>query len=558
MNIKRCTALLAAATILASGFSAYAEFDPEKNVYNFKYTSESGNALKLNVLCLPESENPATLSNVELAAKTVFADDFEVEANGTVESSFGILDTKAEGKYNIWIYTDRYVAPTAPYDTFYFPSTTGLATMLSDFNADSPDYDLLFGKYTSANYFMLKKVDITDAYYIANKTDIHGLLSKHKPFKTSADIDNAFVDAVIVSKLNKATADDIEAVVDSLMQFTETAETQSYKNNKELVLGEFLNKKAAFEKCSDAVASLKNITVLALVNNTDENSKMADIIKDYATYIGVDYTKYTNAGTSTVNRYLINKNFTTVTAIKEAVNNGITAAANAVGSNNNNNNTSNNKNNSSGGGGFYITNNSLIGNNTNNNTSSTTSFADVKGVEWAETAINTLAQAGVIEGDENGMFRPNDSVKREEFLKMLMKAFNLSGSTTAVSFGDVDANAWYAPYVSAAYTLNITNGKSDSVFGIGDNIKREEMATFITRTLSAVGKKPVENGEYVEFADNSDISDYARESIISLQKAGIIQGMDNNRFNPADNCTRAQAAVIIYRALDNAQEGAVQ
>lgn len=563
MNIKRITALVAAATVLSTAVGAYAEFDPSQNVYNFEYTSDSGNTLKLNLICLPDGVLPSTLSNTDLAAQTVFADDFSVEAGKTVKSAFAISDSKAEGKYNIWVYTDRYVAPTAPYDTFYFPSTTGLATMLAEFNADGADYQTLFRTYTAADKRMLTKADGDSAYYVANKTDIDTLFAKHKPFTTSVAIDDAYVDAVTTVMINNATADDIEDAVDSLMEFTKTTATDSFTSNKSVVLGEFLAKKTAFEKCDDAVASLNNITVLTLVNKTDENTKMQNIIKDYATYIGVNYNSYVNAGVNTVNRYIIGKNFTTVADIKTAIESGIAAAGNSGGGGGNNGNNSSNNNSSNSGGGYYIKDNSLLGTGTSNNQNSgnntaSKKFADVVGVDWAEEAITYLANAGVVDGDENGMFRPNDSVKREEFLKMLMKAFSLSGDTSSVGFADVDANAWYAPYVSAAYKLGITNGKSESVFGIGENIKREEMATFITRALSTIGVNPTATAEYVEFADNSAISDYARESITTLQRAGIIEGMDNNCYNPADNCTRAQAAVIIYRALNVAQEGAVQ
>ena len=52
------------------------------------------------------------------------------------------------------------------------------------------------------------------------------------------------------------------------------------------------------------------------------------------------------------------------------------------------------------------------------------------------------------------------------------------------------------------------------------------------------------------FADDRDIADYAKTSVYALKKMGIINGKDNNLFDPRGECTRAECATMVKKALD--------
>ena len=173
------------------------------------------------------------------------------------------------------------------------------------------------------------------------------------------------------------------------------------------------------------------------------------------------------------------------------------------------------------------------------------SFSDISDVKWAEEAIINLATDGIVAGYEDNTFKPNRNIKREEFIKMVVSAIGLKTDSKECGFADVNQSEWYAPYINAAFENGFVSGVSATEFGIGRQITREDMAVIISRLL-----KDANAGENVAvFADDADISDYAKESVYKLYGLGKISGLGNNMFGPKQIVTRAQAAKIIYDTL---------
>lgn len=174
-------------------------------------------------------------------------------------------------------------------------------------------------------------------------------------------------------------------------------------------------------------------------------------------------------------------------------------------------------------------------------------FDDIDGVSWAEDAILALADMGIVNGKADGMFAPWDNVTREEFTKMIVSALNIKSETSDCSFADVKSGEWYERYIGIACGAGIVKGYSTTLFGVGENITREDMAVMICRGAEAAGVSVDMNDNILtEFADNDDISDYAADSVYALRNAGVINGKDGNVFAPKDFATRAEAAKMIY------------
>ena len=171
-------------------------------------------------------------------------------------------------------------------------------------------------------------------------------------------------------------------------------------------------------------------------------------------------------------------------------------------------------------------------------------FTDIGGVDWAKDAIMALAKEGVVSGYEDNTFKPQQSIKREECVKMVISAARIDLDKPTCKFGDVEQDKWYAQYVNAAYGEGVISGISEAEFGIGKEITREDMAVIIARLVNLNVAEAA-----AEFADDSDISEYARESVYKLYAAGKIAGVGNGRFAPKEIVTRAQAAKIIYDTL---------
>ncbi|GBG11772.1 hypothetical protein PAT3040_06619 [Paenibacillus agaridevorans] len=180
-------------------------------------------------------------------------------------------------------------------------------------------------------------------------------------------------------------------------------------------------------------------------------------------------------------------------------------------------------------------------------------FEDLETVPWAREMIKSLAAKQIIEGASAQSFLPNRAITRAEFLKMILKALDLTSSSQSPvdAFEDVNSDDWYYEVVSAGYRLGIVNGKSDQHFGANDAITREDMAVMIFRSIQIAGTTSFNHtNTSATFVDHSTISDYAFKAVESLQAIGIVNGMDDGAFCPKQLTTRAQAAAVVFRLLN--------
>jgi hypothetical protein len=173
------------------------------------------------------------------------------------------------------------------------------------------------------------------------------------------------------------------------------------------------------------------------------------------------------------------------------------------------------------------------------------SVQDLKDAMWAESYVVSLYNKGIISMADDGNFRPNDYVTREEFLKMLVIAFKLSGAESGKSFTDVKDGAWYATFVNMGVASGVINGMSDGSFGIGKGVTRQDACVMLARALGL----DTDNEVLLSFADADNVSDYAVNSVGVLTEYAIINGFDDNTFKPDATCTRAQAAKLIANAI---------
>lgn len=174
-------------------------------------------------------------------------------------------------------------------------------------------------------------------------------------------------------------------------------------------------------------------------------------------------------------------------------------------------------------------------------------FSDLQGSEWAREAIEYLYSNGIVNGKAEGVFDPNANVTRSEFVKMIVVALGFGTQNQECEFTDVNSSMWQYPYIAAASNFGIVTGYADGSFGINDPISRQDMAVIAQRALKSYGKSFADGT--LDFADNGEISQYATDAIANLVSSGIITGMPDGTYAPKSKVTRAQAAMIIYRAL---------
>ncbi|MDD6483632.1 MAG: S-layer homology domain-containing protein [Clostridiales bacterium] len=176
-------------------------------------------------------------------------------------------------------------------------------------------------------------------------------------------------------------------------------------------------------------------------------------------------------------------------------------------------------------------------------------FNDIGSVSWAQDSIEELARRGVINGKADKIFAPNDTVTREEFVKMVVLALNITAEDTSCDFTDVIDDAWYKEYVGRAVGSGLVNGHGDGTFGVGENITRQDIAVILWNGI----KSKVGNGSAAAFIDNDDVSDYAKEAVNAMRYLNIIDGYEDNTFRPSNAATRAEAAKLLYKAVQIAE-----
>lgn len=112
-------------------------------------------------------------------------------------------------------------------------------------------------------------------------------------------------------------------------------------------------------------------------------------------------------------------------------------------------------------------------------------YSDVTPSHWAYTAIEDLTKRGIVNGNDDGTFGPNDNITREAFVKMLVTAMDSEIMWYETPFKDVAEDAWYYNFVATAVNAGIVNGIEDDFFGVGYNITRQDICVLIHRAFFA-------------------------------------------------------------------------
>ncbi|WP_127496791.1 S-layer homology domain-containing protein [Paenibacillus glycanilyticus] len=177
------------------------------------------------------------------------------------------------------------------------------------------------------------------------------------------------------------------------------------------------------------------------------------------------------------------------------------------------------------------------------------SFDDTA-THWAKKEVDALASLLIIDGVGNGAFDPNRSVTRAEFTALVVRLFGLATPAAAGNgkFGDVQTSDWFASAVAAATGAGLINGYENGEFRPDQTISRDEMAVILARGLAFAGHKGDAAGAEA-FADQSDIPAWAAEATSQLAGLGIVNGKPGNAFDPEGEATRAESAVMMFRML---------
>lgn len=171
---------------------------------------------------------------------------------------------------------------------------------------------------------------------------------------------------------------------------------------------------------------------------------------------------------------------------------------------------------------------------------------------WYHDAVDYVLSHKVMEADEGGKFRPEESATRAEIIKALYQA---SGSPAVkmpfsdLPFQDVSRGAAYAGAVCWAYENRIVAGETPTSFAGTSGVSRQQLAVMLYHTARLSGAADGASGSLAAFSDQNGVAGWAREAMAWAVGQGFITG-DDGKLNPEGPVTRAQAAQMLVRYLE--------
>ncbi|MFD0715900.1 S-layer homology domain-containing protein [Paenibacillus sp. GCM10027626] len=173
-------------------------------------------------------------------------------------------------------------------------------------------------------------------------------------------------------------------------------------------------------------------------------------------------------------------------------------------------------------------------------------LTDITG-HWAESSIKKAVAQQIVSGYANNTFRPDNPVTRAEFIVMLANALKLEGEGQSLTFTDRERiGSWAAKSVAQALEKGIVKGYADGSFRPNATITRMEMAAMIARAIEL----PLAADAKTGFADDSEISQWAKSAVEAIRQEGIAVGRNGNRFVPNATATRAETVVMLLRIAE--------
>lgn len=177
-------------------------------------------------------------------------------------------------------------------------------------------------------------------------------------------------------------------------------------------------------------------------------------------------------------------------------------------------------------------------------------FQDVSENAWYYSYVESAYHEGIMVGTSKTTFAPDDITTREQFVTALMNLASVTPPHVDEStFADVKGGAWYAGYVEWARQAGVISGVDSKNFGVGQPVTREQMAVMLSNfSHSSMGTSLLEAEQPAPaFKDSDQIADWAKEAVEEMRMCGIVDGDENNCFQPERMMTRAECATVLVK-----------
>jgi len=178
-------------------------------------------------------------------------------------------------------------------------------------------------------------------------------------------------------------------------------------------------------------------------------------------------------------------------------------------------------------------------------------FSDLAPDHWAYNDIMEMVGLGILSGYPDGTFRPNDTISRAEFAKIMVLTLQLETIRPSTpTFDDVSTDHWAYEVVESAreYLTGYRDSAGNLTFAPGEVAVREDVAVAIVKA-QGYGDESADLTLLNQFPDREEISASLREHVAIAVEKGYMRGTDRG-FEPQKALTRAEACTLLSRIMD--------
>ena len=176
-------------------------------------------------------------------------------------------------------------------------------------------------------------------------------------------------------------------------------------------------------------------------------------------------------------------------------------------------------------------------------------FYDIEKSDWFYDSVKYAYENGLMKGLSDTEFAPSSDITRAMFVTVIYR-MEKEPQAEKCKFTDIEIGSYYEKAIAWANANGIVSGISKDLFAPSEPITREQMAAIIYRYATFKGYDITTSGS-TDYTDNGDISDYARQAVIWAAEKSVMTGNADRSFAPKANTTRAQAAAVFMRILEN-------
>lgn len=177
-------------------------------------------------------------------------------------------------------------------------------------------------------------------------------------------------------------------------------------------------------------------------------------------------------------------------------------------------------------------------------------FQDVPPSAYYYSAVERVYAANIMVGYEDGLFHPEDGLSRAQAAIIIEKAaFGITSTpppTNTYLFDDMDEEDYYRGYVEDFGQRGITVGCGERLFCPYDGVTREQMATFIIKSLGEFNPPAPISQRFNDVPLSSPFAAF----IDRLAELNISAGCGDNQFCPQRPVTRGEAAIFLTLAYN--------